>query len=89
MSRTCITAVALLLLHGIAFQGMALANEPVPDTTLPDTDESGLEVVLVVGEQPGPGLWKVSSGEHVMWILGEISPCPRKVRWKSKNFSNL
>jgi hypothetical protein len=31
----------------------------------------------------------VSSGEHVLWILGEISPFPRKVKWKSKKFDNL
>ena len=55
----------------------------------PKTDESGLAVVLVMGEQRGPGLWKVSSGNHVMWILGEVSPIPRKVRWRSRKFDNL
>jgi hypothetical protein len=45
--------------------------------------------VLVMGEQPGPGLWRVSSGEHVLWILGEVSPIPRKVKWKSQKFEKL
>jgi hypothetical protein len=76
--------IALLLLAGLA-----LADPPQPDSTSPETDESGMQVVLVLGEQPGPGLWKVSSGEHAMWILGEISPYPRKVKWRSKTFERL
>jgi hypothetical protein len=42
-----------------------------------------------MGEQPGPGLWKVSSGDHVLWILGEASPIPRRVQWKSRRFDQL
>jgi hypothetical protein len=52
------------------------------------TDEAPLDVVLVMGEQRGPGLWKVVSGDHVMWILGEVSPIPRKVKWRSRKFDN-
>jgi uncharacterized protein YbaP (TraB family) len=48
-----------------------------------------MEVVLVTGEQPGPGLWKVSSGDHALWILGEVAPQPGKVRWRSKRFEIL
>jgi hypothetical protein len=78
-----VLGVALLL-----FSGFAASSETDPAAT-PETDESGMEVVLVLGQQPGPGLWKVSSGEHVMWILGEISPYPRKAKWTSKRFENL
>jgi hypothetical protein len=42
-----------------------------------------------MGEQPGPGLWKVSSRENVLWILGEVSPIPRRVKWKSRKFEKL
>ena len=48
-----------------------------------------MEVVLVTGEQPGPGLWKVSSGKHVLWILGEVAPQPDNVKWRSKKFERL
>lgn len=82
--RTRALGITLLLLSRLA-----IANQPGPDTTSPEFDESGMEVVLVLGEQPGPGLWKVSSGEHVMWILGEISPYPLRVKWRSKNFERL
>lgn len=48
--------------------------------------EEPMQEVLVLGEVPGPGLWRVSSGNHVLWILGEIAPQPGKVRWRSKQF---
>jgi hypothetical protein len=84
VNRTCLLAIALLFLSGLVG-----AIEADPDATSPDLDEAGMEVVLVLGEQPGPALWKVSSGEHAMWILGEISPYPRKVKWRSKRFETL
>lgn len=43
-----------------------------------------METVLVTGEQPGPGLWKVSKGDHEMWILGTWSPLPANMQWHSK-----
>ncbi len=42
-----------------------------------------LAPVAVRGVQPGPGLWKVSKGDHVMWILGTISPLPKHITWDS------
>ncbi len=42
-----------------------------------------LEAVSVSGVQPGPGLWKVSKGDHVMWVLGTLSPLPDKIQWKT------
>lgn len=42
-----------------------------------------LEAVSVSGVQPGPGLWKVSKGDHVMWVLGTLSPLPDHIQWKT------
>ena len=78
-----IPSIALILLSGLATAG-ANAEGPAPLE-----GEPALEVVIVRGPQPGPGLWKVTSGDHVMWILGEVSPYPRKVKWKSKKFDWL
>lgn len=44
---------------------------------------SQMETILVSGEMPGPGLWKVSRDEHVMWVLGTLSPVPKKMYWQS------
>ena len=44
-----------------------------------------LATIVVSGEQPGPGLWKVSSGDHVLWILGTLSPLPKNMHWQPKD----
>lgn len=53
----------------------------------PIADEPPLEEVLVTGAQPGPGLWKVTRADdpsgHVLWVLGNYSPLPKKLAWKS------
>jgi uncharacterized protein YbaP (TraB family) len=42
------------------------------------------EQVLLVGQRPGPGLWKVSKDGHVLWVLGTYSPLPQKMEWRSQ-----
>ena len=41
------------------------------------------ETILVAGQRPGPGLWKVSKGDHVLWVFGTYSPLPKKMEWRS------
>jgi TraB/PrgY/gumN family len=52
-------------------------------------DVEPLDEVVVSGEYPGPGLWKVSraadTAGHVMWIVGEPPPLPKRMKWKSKD----
>lgn len=43
-----------------------------------------LQEVQVVGEQPGPGLWKVSRGDHVLWLLGTLDHVPKGMTWHSR-----
>jgi len=47
-------------------------------------DPEDMETVLVTGEQPGPGLWKVSRDGHVMWVLGSIGAVPDTFTWRTK-----
>lgn len=42
-----------------------------------------LQTVLVHGNQPGPGLWRVSKGDHTLWILGTLGPLPAGMTWRS------
>ena len=51
--------------------------EPVPQT------------VLVTGSRPGPGLWKVSKGDNVMWVFGTYSPLPPNMEWRSRNVEKI
>ncbi|MGH8255337.1 MAG: TraB/GumN family protein [Steroidobacteraceae bacterium] len=43
-----------------------------------------LAEVEVLGEQPGPGLWKVTKGDHVLWLLGTLDHVPRRMQWHSR-----
>jgi len=63
-------------------QGHGL-HAATPET--PPPDAATLEEVLVTGQQPGPGLWKVTdeASGHVLWILGNHSPLPKKMTWRS------
>jgi hypothetical protein len=56
----------------------ALAQTETPEAEAPP------EQVLLVGQRPGPGLWKVSKGEHVLWVLGIYTPLPQKMEWRSQ-----
>lgn len=52
----------------------------------PPRDEARtLETVVVSGKQPGPGMWKVTKGEHVLWILGTLAPLPRRMDWEASD----
>ena len=55
----------------------------------PAPDVADLPAVVVSGVQPGPGLWKVSKGEHVMWVLGTLSPLPRDMQWQSREVEEV
>lgn len=55
--------------------------------------EPTLEEVLVTGVQPGPGLWKVTrpgdTEGHTLWILGNYSPLPKKMSWRSTELERV
>lgn len=51
--------------------------------TEPEASPAAQEPVLVVGKRPGPGLWKISKGDHVLWVFATYSPLPKKMEWRS------
>ncbi|MEY2919597.1 MAG: hypothetical protein RL261_902 [Pseudomonadota bacterium] len=59
----------------------------------PARADEALEEVLVTGQQPGPGLWKITrAGDpsgHVLWILGNYSPLPKKMTWRSTELAGV
>ena len=48
-----------------------------------------LDRILVSGEQPGPGMWKVSKGKNVLWIIGTQTPVPQKMIWRAKGLEAI
>jgi uncharacterized protein YbaP (TraB family) len=67
-------AAALLVLHAPG----GSTGEPAP------TADVELDEVLVIGERPGPAMWKVSKADHTLWIMGTLSPLPAKMTWRQK-----
>lgn len=47
------------------------------------------EEIVVVGRMPGPPLWKISNGEHVMWIFPYIGVIPKDMEWESGRVEKL
>jgi uncharacterized protein YbaP (TraB family) len=76
--------LALLLLFVAPHAGAQQA--PAASSSAPSASAANaplLQPVSVTGVQPGPGLWKVSKGDHVMWVLGTLTPLPRQMQWHS------
>lgn len=66
------TAPHLLLLWAVFVPAILQASVSPPLPAMqPELDE-----VLVTGEQPGPGLWRVSANGNELWILGTLDPLP-------------
>ncbi|MBC7988662.1 MAG: TraB/GumN family protein [Luteimonas sp.] len=88
--RFCLLAGLLMLLlpARAPAQQVPTASPPVDiaDTAHADTPPGDMPIVdmdavVVSGQQPGPGMWKVSKGDHVLYILGTLSPLPRRMQW--------
>jgi uncharacterized protein YbaP (TraB family) len=44
--------------------------------------QQALPEVVVEGHHEGPRMWRVRRDDHVLWILGTVSPLPRKLIWQ-------
>jgi len=48
-----------------------------------------LEEVAVVGQHKGPQMWRVTAGDHVLWILGTLQPLPKAMTWDARDVENV
>jgi len=55
-----------------------------PASPAPAAAAASLDEVLVTGERPGPGMWRVSKGGHDLWILATLQPLPKNMTWRSQ-----
>ena len=62
---------------------------PVAQTTAVEDADAVPATVVVEGRRPGPGVWKVSKGDHVMWVFGVYSPLPQKMEWDAARVERL
>ena len=64
--------------------GSMPGNPPSAPVSAPaSVGDAPMEEVVVTGEHEGPRLWKVHKGDHVLWILGTVTPLPKKMIWQS------
>ena len=83
---------AFFVLYALSFAPVVPAQTPAPD--IPPSAPSAaptLDTVLVTGEQPGPGLWKVTrrDSDHVLWILGTQAPLPKTISWRANEVESI
>ena len=72
-------AIAAALAAASSLAGAAgVAAAPMSGAGLEQLDE-----IAIIGERPGPRLWKVSKGDHVLWLLGTLSHIPKRMTWRS------
>jgi hypothetical protein len=83
MKRTRRYALWLGLLAVPAFAQIADQAAPTAEGDVVPT------TVVVEGRRPGPGVWKVSKGTHVMWVFGLYSPLPQKMEWDASRVERL
>jgi uncharacterized protein YbaP (TraB family) len=62
-----------------------LAVNRAVNAEAPAAAEPTLEEILVVGEQPGPAMWRITKGDHTLWILATLEPLPKDMVWHSKS----
>src|SRR5580698_444591 len=68
--------------------GMAVATAAPSVTRSQQADEAMPEVV-VEGKHEGPRMWRATKGGHTLWILGTITPLPRKMTWQSDSVETV
>lgn len=74
----------LVMANAWSQSGPASGTQPAGAQTTPAPASAVvLQTVTVRGEQPGPALWEVRKGDHIMWVIGTLSPLPKEAEWES------
>jgi uncharacterized protein YbaP (TraB family) len=97
MLKRVVSALSLCFLSAPVWSQTAAEPAPVsapvsaPAAAAPAAEEGELvpQTILVSGSRPGPGLWKVSKGDHVMWVFGSYAPVPFKMEWRSREVEKV
>ncbi|GAB3343481.1 TraB/GumN family protein [Marilutibacter aestuarii] len=78
------TALVLAALLPMAASAQDAASRTVP-AAAPAEAIRDIDAVVVSGVVPGPGLWRVSRDGREMWVLGVLSPLPRRMEWEGRD----
>lgn len=88
--RTQILA-ALMLTLAMHANAQTEASPPAeaPSIEAAAPDAKLFDAMVVSGTQPGPGLWRVSKGDNVLWVLGTLMPLPKRMEWVSREVEQV
>ena len=85
-SRGSYLAASMLSVVAAATAPASLASDVVaPVAVAPAAAAAApepMQELVVEGRHEGPRMWIVRSGDHTLWILGTISPLPKKMVWQ-------
>lgn len=73
----------------LLFLMLLLARQDAFAQSAPDATAETLEEVVVIGRLPGPQLWKISNGEHVLWILPLLDLYPQNMEWDTERVERI
>ena len=76
--------VILLVIAPMAAKGQVHSELLAEKTQLPNERVQTLDSVVVTGSKPGPGMWRVTKGDHELWIFGTLSPIPAAIEWNAQ-----
>ncbi|MEW7848055.1 TraB/GumN family protein [Massilia aurea] len=66
----------------------AVDATPAASIVVADGSEPAPEQIHVVAQRPGPGMWKVTKGDHVLWVFGTYAPLTKDIAWRSQQVEN-
>lgn len=86
MRALVVSVLCLSLLAAPAWPQSLDGADPASAATVVAADVSApaSEQIHVVAQRPGPGMWKVSKGDHVLWVFGTYAPLPKDIAWRSQ-----
>src|SRR5690606_38004574 len=80
-ARSIRTIRLLMMITAKLVALITLSLLPLASVSAADPDQP--EEIIVTGRVPGPPMWKVHSGEHVLWIFPYLTWVPRDIIWES------
>lgn len=89
MSKRTACALYLSVLTLPALAQTTPESAPAVQPAAEAAADAAPATVVVEGRRPGPGVWKVSKGDHVMWVFGLYAPLPHKVEWDASRVERL
>lgn len=73
--------MALASALALAAAAALCAQPPAAGPAAPPA-EAPLAEVVVEGRHEGPRMWTVRRGDHTLWILGTVTPLPKRMVWQ-------